>query len=187
MNQSVENYPYSRKNHFLDTLKSYEGCPDNVLVEIYPKILCEMEKMNISVDDVSLSTVALILRNLDLSKHYGSGIGIYLKIKSIELVKIDDDLRNQMVDMFDQISKSHTKCIKDTDRRSSFFSYNYIIFKIFQIVKYDFPYNRIMNTAVVNNYDDLWEKICQDLNWEFIPTFCEDGALLNLQGMNIKG
>ena len=57
--------------------------------------------------------------------------------------------------------------------RHSFLNYNYTLYKMFELYEQDhllkcFPPPD--DEQKVREYDKVWKKICDDLNWEFYPT-----------------
>jgi hypothetical protein len=57
--------------------------------------------------------------------------------------------------------------------RSNFFSYPYILYKFFQLLERDeyLPELRLLKTREkLQEQDEVWKKICDELKWEFIRT-----------------
>ena len=75
--------------------------------------------------------------------------------------------------MFEEVTISF-KNIKNKGR-SSIFVYDYTIHKLLELLSLDIykqHFNPPKNPDKIIEYDKLWKKICDDLNWEFIPTKC---------------
>ena len=59
------------------------------------------------------------------------------------------------------------------DGRKNFIRYNYIIYKLLELMDYDryLKDDALPKTKnILKSYDEYWEKICQKLNWNFFKT-----------------
>ena len=59
------------------------------------------------------------------------------------------------------------------ENRKNFLSYSYVLHKFCQLLELDellvyFPL--LKSREKLQQQDIIWEKICKDLNWEFIPS-----------------
>ena len=57
--------------------------------------------------------------------------------------------------------------------RKNFLSYSYVLHKFCELLEYDYllPYFPLLKSREkLHAQDIIWEKICKDLNWEFIPS-----------------
>ena len=55
----------------------------------------------------------------------------------------------------------------------NFLSYSYILYKFFELLELDehLPYlNLLKSRDKLHQQDIIWEKICIDLKWEYIPS-----------------
>ena len=84
-----------------------------------------------------------------------------------EIYKFEEKLKK----MFDKIQEPFEKhCPKD---RINFLSYSYVLHKFFQLLELDdyvrcFPL--LKSRTKLRIQDEIWKKICEELDWEFIPT-----------------
>jgi hypothetical protein len=58
-------------------------------------------------------------------------------------------------------------------KRKNFLSYSYVLRKICELLELDhlldiFPLHKDIDKVIEN--DSLWQKICNYLNWQFIPS-----------------
>ena len=57
--------------------------------------------------------------------------------------------------------------------RKNFLSYSYVLHKFCELLEYDHLleyFSLLKSREKLHAQDLIWEKICNDLNWEFIPS-----------------
>jgi len=164
-------YAYKRINHFREILAQFQAkettqIPDEVIEGIKNQI--KKERMNIN----QLTNIKAkdILKKLGYNKYYEhipfikDKLGIKPPIMSSEL---EDILCNLFLDIQKPYSKN---CPGD---RVNFLNYYYVLYKMCELLDESsfLPFFPMLKDPVKRiEQDEIWKKICADLNWQFIPT-----------------
>ena len=81
--------------------------------------------------------------------------------------KTEEELRR----MFKEIQVPfHKFC---PENRKNFLSYSYVLHKFVQLLELDelaYLFPMLKSREKLKEQDNLWEKICNYLNWEYIPS-----------------
>ena len=114
-------------------------------------------------------------KDLKLHKCRNELNSIIQKIKGKKPNLIPQDKLDKIMKMCEKSIFSFKKNIKV---RTNFLNYNYVIYKICQIVKYKTEnYGIALFSKVKNDSEDkIWKRICNDTGWEYIPTFIKNGV-----------
>jgi len=172
--QHYSNIPcmYKRINHFNEKLSQIQGKERTQLdEEIINKILEEIEKMSWEVEDVTPKQVKYILKKLNLAKYYEHCNHITNKINGYRLPSFTMQQEDKMRQMFHSIQRPFTK--HSPTNRKNFLNYSYIFHKFMQLLNFDelLPYfSMLKSREKLYEQDLIWKKICEDLNWEYIPS-----------------
>jgi hypothetical protein len=65
---------------------------------------------------------------------------------------------------------------KYSDHRSNFLSYSYVLNKLFGIINLEHHskfYSLLESKEKLRDHDNIWEKICRDMEWKFISSIDE--------------
>lgn len=164
--------PYQRKNHFKDWLKQFQAKEViDISDEVFKKIIREINKnKNLNKKKISRSMMQTILKNLGYSNLYKHIPFIINKISGIPAPSLSKDVQNKLLKMFEQIQEPWE--LYKPKNRKNFISYPYILTKFCELLEledltYYFPQLDHPNLVVP---DQVWEKICNHLNWQFIPS-----------------
>jgi hypothetical protein len=164
-------YAYKRINHFKEILAQFQGkettqIPPDVIENI--KLQIKKERINISV--ITNVKTKEILKKLGYNKYYEhipfikDKLGIKPPIMSPEL---EETLCNLFVDLQSPYSKY---C---PDDRVNFLNYYYTAYKLCELLgeeKYLPLFPLLKDREKTIEQDDIWKKICEELDWEFITT-----------------
>jgi hypothetical protein len=163
-------YSYKRIGHFLITLNNIKNQVDN---NDFNKIKNHI-KNNKKYKKITENNLKIVLKELKLYKKYSKNINIiYRKIKGFPVLIIDKNLEDKLIYMFKQIEDAFEKHIPSN--RKNFFSYPYCIRKSLELL--DIDYNLLDNlkslkgTEKLYTQDKMWQKICEECRWEYIPSF----------------
>lgn len=165
---------YHRVGRFKEWLNQFQAkestdIPDSV----YHKITGEINKRRITnLRNLQRTTVREILRELKLTKFYDHVPFIINKLNNIPAPKIHLSLEKKLIFMFEKIEEVYP--LYKPKHRKNMISYPYILHKLFELLEKDdllkcFPFNKSQD--VLREQDDIWEKICKHLNWEFYSSF----------------
>jgi hypothetical protein len=164
-------YAYKRINHFKEILAQFQGKETTQIPhEVIENIKLQIKKERIDMDQITNLKTKEILKKLGYNKYYEhipfikDKLGIKPPIMSQEL---EETLCNLFIDLQAPYSKF---C---PDDRVNFLNYYYTAFKLCELLGEDhylphFPMLKDKEKRV--EQDTIWKKICEDLDWEFIPT-----------------
>ena len=166
-------FAYKKINHANEWLSQFQAKESTDISEdIFDKIMNELKKESyINLKTLTVEKVRDILKKLDLTKYYEHCHYITNRITGKPAPVITGDLEEKVRNMFKEIQGPWMKyCPSD---RSNFFSYPYIFYKFFQLLDKDeyLPYCRLLKSREkLQEHDEVWKQICNDLKWQYIPT-----------------
>lgn len=172
--KEMTNFAYKRLNHFSEILSQFQGretteIPDNV----YQEILAELKKQKItSSKELTYDKLRSILKKIDQTRYYEHIHYIIYQLTGIKPPVIDDILAKKLKEMFQEVQGPFTKY--RPNGRKNFLSYSYILYKFFELLERDeyLPHLTLLKSREKLHQQDLiWEKICEELGYEFIPSF----------------
>ncbi len=171
--KDTSHFCYKRINHFREWCNQVQGKEStDIPDEIFEKILMEIKKDKITdLKKITYLKMRDILKRLRINKYYEHINYIINRINGIPTPQYSTELEDKLCNMFRSIQAPFLKhCPKD---RKNFLSYSYVLYKFFQILglneylKY-FPLLKSREKLYVQ--DQIWKKICIDLNYEIIPS-----------------
>jgi hypothetical protein len=172
-NKDTSHFSYKRINHFREWCNQVQGKEStDIPDEIFEKILNEIKKEKIlDTKTITYNKMREILKRLRINKYYEHINYIINRINGIPTPQFSPDLEEKLCNMFRDIQTPFLKnCPKD---RKNFLSYSYVLYKFFQILglneylKY-FPLLKSREKLYLQ--DQIWKKICEELNYEFIAS-----------------
>jgi len=171
--KDTSHFCYKRINHFREWCNQVQGKEStDIPDEIFERILTEIKKEKITdLKKITYIKMRDILKRLRINKYYEHINYIINRINGIPTPQFSPELEDKLCNMFRSIQAPFLKhCPKD---RKNFLSYSYVLYKFFQILglneylKY-FPLLKSREKLYVQ--DQIWKKICVDLNYEIIPS-----------------
>ena len=171
--KDTSHFSYKRINHFREWCNQVQGKEStDIPNEIFEKILNEIKKEKITnTKKITYSKMREILKRLRINKYYEHINYIINRINGIPTPHFSAELEEKLFIMFRDIQGPFLKhCPKD---RKNFLSYSYVLYKFFQILGLNeylsyFPLLKSREKLYVQ--DQIWKKICEDLNYEFHPS-----------------
>lgn len=166
-------FSYKRLNHLGEWLNQIQGrehveLPESLLQNVM-KVL--YEKGIRSADSIKITDIRAALKQLKKRKFYENSVSIMAKITGKRPPRLHPSVEEQIRIMFLSIQPSFQRhCPKN---RRNFLSYSYILFKFLQLLGLDeyLPYFTLLKGAdKLYRADRLYKQICEDLNWQFIPS-----------------
>jgi hypothetical protein len=167
----VKPYTYKRTNHFKEWINQIQGQEGTTIPEeILDKIKKELIKERITdKKSVNYSKIKEILKKLKHNKYYEHIPNIISKITNIKPLILTEDIKEKLVNMFNEIQEPFEKhCPKN---RKNFLSYSYTLYKFFQILgenEYLVYFPLLKSRDKLFEQEDIWKNICKELNWVFI-------------------
>jgi hypothetical protein len=170
--KEISYYSYKKINHFKEIINQFQGKETTKIDDsIIENIKNQIKKERIySVDQLTYKKIKEILKNLKYSHLYEhiSFIKNKLGIKPPQFTpQLEEKLTNLFVDIQPLF---HKHC---PSSRRNFLNYYYILRKLCELLKETKYLNEIPQLKDSNKrfeHDEIWKKICFDINWKFIPT-----------------
>jgi hypothetical protein len=164
-------YAYKRINHFREILAQFQAkettqIPDIVLTSITEQI----KKERMTLDQMSNKKAKDILKKLGYNKYYEHIPFIKDKL-GIKPPIMKPRLEETLCCLFMDIQKPYAKHCPDD--RVNFLNYYYVLYKMCELLgeTHFLSFFPMLKDPVKRiEQDDIWKKICKELQWEFIPT-----------------
>ena len=171
--EKIINYSYKRENHFNEWLSQFQAqemttIPDEVMVQLR----AELKKMKIkNLEEITHGKIRILLKKLRLNKFYEHVPYITNILNGIKPPTMPAELEANLRIMFKDIQKPFDE--NCPSERKNFLSYSYVLYKFCELLgedKYLQYFPLLKSKAKLYAQDVIWKKMCNDLNWEYIPT-----------------
>ena len=164
-------YAYKRINHFREILAQFQAkettqIPDEVLLNIKLQI----KKERIGLNQITNKKAKEILKKLGYNKYYEHIPFIKDKL-GIKPPIMSPELEETLCNLFMEIQAPYARYCPDD--RVNFLNYYYTVYKLCELLNQVqflefFPMLKDREKRI--EQDEIWKKICNELDWEFIPT-----------------
>jgi hypothetical protein len=164
-------YAYKRINHFREILAQFQAkettqIPETVIEDIKNQI----KKERITTSSISNAKAKEILKKLGYNKYY-EHIPFIKDIIGIKPPVMTPELEDTLCNLFMDIQSPYAKYCPDD--RVNFLNYYYTVYKLCELLGQNqflpfFPMLKDREKRI--EQDNIWKKICNELDWEFIPT-----------------
>ena len=166
-------FAYKRINHFNEWLSQFQAkVTTDISDKIYVDVHKELKKdIHLDWDNLNYAKVRGILKKLGYNKYYEHIPHIINVLSGKSAPKVDRKTEDTLRALFKDIQEPFIKhCPKD---RKNFLSYSYVLFKFCELLEYDdllmyFPL--LKSREKLQQQDIIWEKICEELHWQYIPS-----------------
>ena len=165
-------FAYKRINHFNEWLAQFQAkesthIPSNILDSLHK----EFKKERIGLSGITQSKVKMFLKKLGHNKFYEHVPHITNLLNGKKPPTMPPALEERLRNMFRDIQVSFEK--NKPKNRCNFLSYSYCLYKFCELLNQDqylqcFPL--LKSREKLYQQDCIWKKICDDMNYEFIPT-----------------
>lgn len=171
--KEVSYFSYKRINHLREWIAQVQGKETtDIPEEIYDKIMFEIGKQRITnIADLTDTKIRAILKGLKLTKYYEHAAHIRNRLNGLPAMHIPPELESKLEMMFKMIQSPFMRHCPAV--RKNFLSYSYVLHKSLQLLEKDeyLPNFKLLRSREkLWAQDVIWKKICQDLNWQFIPS-----------------
>jgi hypothetical protein len=170
--REVSYYAYKRINHFNEWLAQFQAKESTEIPEeVFEAIQGQIKKERLQPSSLNRSKIREILKKLKFNSYYEHVPHILSRLNGHTAPVMDRETEEKLRYLFKEIQPSFQKhCPPD---RSNFLSYSYVLYKLCELLELDhflhcFPL--LKNRDKLYAQDKIWEKICQDLKWEFIKS-----------------
>lgn len=168
-------FSYRRSNHLAEVLNAFQGKEATKIAdEVYQTI---MEKLHTEyrISDPRLITNTMIRAIL---KHMRNGRKFYEHVNLIRTTlsgekppRLTPQEETTLKLLFERANTSFERLCPST--RKNFLSYHYTIYKLMQLIHLDqyLPFfNLLKCREKLWRQDLIWKSICEDNNWQYIPS-----------------
>ena len=164
-------YAYKRINHFREILAQFQAkettqIPD----EVIENIIQQIKKERIDLSHMTNRRTKEILKKLGYNKYYEHIPFIKDKL-GIKPPIMSSELENTLCNLFMDIQGPYAKFCPDD--RVNFLNYYYTVYKLCELLNQNhfLPYFPMLKDREKRiEQDEIWKNICEELNWEYIPT-----------------
>ena len=166
-------YAYKKINHLNEWLAQFQAKETTEISQaILDQIRSELRKERITdMSKVKPSKLKEIIKKLKLNRCYDHVAHILNRLNGISAPVLSREIEEKLRFMFKEIQYSFVKhCPK---KRSNFLSYSFVLYKFCELLELDeylpcFPLLKSREKLYMQ--DKIWQKICDDMGWEFIRT-----------------
>lgn len=166
-------YSYKRENHFNEWISQFQAKEStSVPPEVYEKLRSEFKKCKIKdLSEITHEKVKALLKKLNYAKYYEHVPYIAAILNGITPPTMPQELEDKLRLMFHKIQAPFEK--HKPANRKNFLSYSYTLYKMVELLGFDeylpcFPLLKSREKLYIQ--DQIWERICRELQWEFIKT-----------------
>ena len=166
-------YAYKKINHFNEWLAQFQAKESTEIpAEIYDAILLQLKKERITnMSSLKPTKLREILRKMKASKYYEHIPHIINRLNGQNAPFMSREDEEKLRHMFREIQPSFKK--HRPQGRRNFLSYGYILYKFCELLEMDeyltcFPL--LKNRDKLYLQDKTWEKICEDMGWQYVRT-----------------
>jgi hypothetical protein len=168
--REVTYYAYKRINHFNEWLAQFQAKESTEIhEEVFENIQAQIYKERLQASSLNRSKIREILKKLKYNSYYEHVPHILSRLNGHTAPVMDREMEEKLRYLFKEIQPSFQRhCPAE---RSNFLSYSYVLYKLCELLELDsflhcFPL--LKNRDKLYAQDKIWEKICKDLQWEFI-------------------
>lgn len=164
-------YAYKRINHFREILAQFQAKETTQIPEeVLENIKNQIRKERIDLKLFTNKKAKEILKKLGYNKYYEHIPFIKDKL-GIKPPVMTPVLEDSLCNLFMEIQGPYAKFCPDD--RVNFLNYYYTVYKLCELLDQTqfLPYFPMLKDREKRiEQDEIWKKICEELNWEFIPT-----------------
>ena len=164
-------YAYKRINHFREILAQFQAKETTQIPEeVIENIRFQIKKERIDLPNISNKKAKDILKKLGYNKYYEHIPFIKDKL-GIRPPIMCPELEETLCNLFSSIQEPYSKFCPE--ERVNFLNYYYTVYKLCELLdqRQFLPYFPMLKDREKRiEQDEIWKKICNELDWEFIPT-----------------
>lgn len=172
-NKEASHYTYKRINHFNEWISQIQGKEStDIPEEIFDKIANEINKEKIKdLSKLTYNKMREILKKINTNKYYEHIYYIIYRLNGIPAPDFPPELEEKLRSMFKEIQAPFLKYCPSN--RKNFLSYSYVLYKFCQLLEKDEYlkyFSLLKSREKLHLQDQIWRKICEEVNWEFIQS-----------------
>jgi len=166
-------FAYKRINHFNEWLAQFQAKETTELPQsIYTDVHAELHKYRYAgVSDISYKQMREILKKLHYNKYYEHIPHLISTLSGKKAPSLTRKAEETLRSLFKDIQIPFMNHCPHT--RKNFLSYSYVLHKFCELLEFNellifFPL--LKSREKLQQQDKIWEKMCKDLQWEYIPS-----------------
>ena len=164
-------YAYKKINHFKEILAQYQGKETTQIPpEVIENIKQQIKKERIQLEQLTYNKSKEILKKLGYNKYYEHIQFIKNKL-GIKPPVFSPEFEDTLCNLFNELLSPYSKfCPND---RVNFLNYYYVLYKLCESLgekRYLYEIPMLKDREKIIEQDEIWKRMCAELNWEFIPT-----------------
>lgn len=164
-------YAYKRINHFKEILAQFQGKETTQIpLEVIENIKLQIKKERIELTVITNNKTKEILKKLGYNKYYEHIPFIKDKL-GIKPPIMSQELEETLCNLFIELQAPYSKYCPDD--RVNFLNYYYTAYKLCELLgetHYLEHFPMLKDREKRIEQDTIWRNICEELDWEFIPT-----------------
>jgi hypothetical protein len=165
-----QKYTYEKRCHFRDTINQFQGKQNKYIPEtVITELLYAIKKHGININKLNKEHIRSFLTEIGYTKFYEDVQLIYSKITKKPCPSISH-LEKELYADFDKLVTTFLS-FKDLSRKS-FLNSHYVLRQL--LIKHgynvaDDDLNSLKTPARLREHDDIYQRCCNILNWNFKP------------------
>ena len=170
-NVEFNRFNYERRCHLSDKLSKVQAKKYvDISLDKYEMIMTRLAQKRISPEDVTIPKVYEIVRELKLRNCYTAIPQIYSHLLNKPVTLFSDSQKFKLHNMFRAVQEPYERVEKT---RKNFVAYNYCMHKLVQLLGLDYfteHFPLLKGDKNLKSHDQIWQFVCKDLDWEFVPS-----------------
>ncbi len=171
--REVSYFAYKRINHFNEWLAQFQAketteIPDTIYKDIYNELRKNIE---LNLQEINYKQIREILKKLKYNKYYEHIPHLINILSGKKAPCLSRESEETLRSLFKDIQIPFMNNCPPT--RKNFLSYSYVLHKFCELLEYDhlLPFFPLLKSREkLQQQDIIWEKICKDLKWQYIPS-----------------
>lgn len=164
---------YKRQNHFQEWLNAFQGRETNTIPDsVIESVMSVLYSSGIrDKADITRDMIREILKCKTMKRYKKNITSIMCRITGQDPPRLKPEEEDKLKIMFNSIQKPFEK-YRPKDRKN-FLSYSYVIYKFCELLGLDrfLPFFKLLKGRdKLYKQDRIWEPICRELEWEFVPS-----------------
>jgi hypothetical protein len=164
-------YAYKRINHFKEIIAQFQGKETTQIPsEVIENIKLQVKKERTTIAQITNLKTKEILKKLGYNKYYEHIPFIKDKL-GIKPPVMSAEFEETLFNLFMELQAPYSKFCPDD--RVNFLNYYYTAYKLCELLgetHYLEHFPMLKDREKRIDQDNIWKKICLELDWEFIPT-----------------
>ena len=165
-------FSYKRLNHFLEWLATFQAKESTVVpIEVVQQVMEQLHARHVTPDKITQKKVREVLKTLKSRKSYDHVPQITARITGKLPPRMTPYQEEQMTLMFQAIQAPFE--MHRPFYRRNFLSYAYCLYKFCELCGWDQflrCFALLKGRDKLRKQDIIFQKICKELDWEFLPS-----------------